>query len=193
MVGGTWSRIRQTLLAVARTLSRVGEEKRDLAPAIPPPVRRLLPPEPVPENPAEHAADFAARWVDRLESCVDQRMLAVGVPEDKLGNADFVYRLARRSFIPYLGSGGDATPGYGINTDSGVLNPALMDRHSPPELSFVWRRSRLRDRIDAIIAHEYEEEAGVSHDEAVARAPDTRLSISERARAILRVMAGRSY
>jgi len=120
-------------------------------------------------------------------------MVALGIPKDKIGNADFVNRQAHRAFIPYLRSGGDATPGYGINADSGVLNPALMDNHPPPELSSAWRRSRLRDKIDAIIAHELEEEAGVSHDEAIQRAASSRLGITEGARTILRVMASRTH
>jgi hypothetical protein len=187
-------RIRDRLLRALRALSPSPAGRLESRQAGSPvaPARRLLPPEPVALDEEEHAADFAARWADRLESYVDQRMLALGVPEDKIGNADFVNRHAHRSFIPYLRSGGDATPGYGINTDSGVLNPALMDSHPPPELSSAWRAARLRDKFDAIIAHEWEEEAGISHNEAVQRAPDTRLGITQSAREILRVMAGRS-
>jgi hypothetical protein len=53
----------------------------------------------------------------------------------------------------------------------------------------LFERSRLRDRLDAIIAHEYEEHRhGVSHESALKAAPKTQLPISDRAREIAKAM-----
>jgi len=49
--------------------------------------------------------------------------------------------------------------------------------------------SRLRDRMDAVIAHEQEEARGTPHEEVVERAPDTTLPIGDNARRILRTIA----
>jgi hypothetical protein len=57
------------------------------------------------------------------------------------------------------------------------------------ETAKVWAKSRLRDRIDAIIAHELAEAAGGSHRDAIIRAADTPLAVSEGARRILRAMS----
>jgi hypothetical protein len=46
------------------------------------PARHLLPPVPVPADPAEHACQFATDWADRFEAYVRRRMLEVGVRED---------------------------------------------------------------------------------------------------------------
>jgi hypothetical protein len=53
----------------------------------------------------------------------------------------------------------------------------------------LFERSRLRDRLDSIIAHEFEEHRnGMSHVAALKAAPETDLRISERAREICRAM-----
>ena len=53
----------------------------------------------------------------------------------------------------------------------------------------VFRDSSLRHRLDAIIAHEYEEHRnGMDHEAAVKVARDTKLPISSRARRILEEM-----
>jgi len=57
-----------------------------------------------------------------------------------------------------------------------------------PEVTILWEKSSLRDRIDAIIAHEHHESLGLSHPEAVAQAPHTPLLIREGARRILRAI-----
>ncbi len=49
----------------------------------------------------------------------------------------------------------------------------------------LWRKSRLRDRIDAIIAHEISEADHGTHEAALKMAPKTELLINDRARRIL--------
>jgi hypothetical protein len=73
--------------------------------------------------------------------------------------------------------------------DSGVLNPELNTDVIGAEASNFWAKSRLRDRIDAVIVHEYLEAQGLLHDEVVERAADCDLPISENARRILRRIA----
>ena len=48
-----------------------------------------------------------------------------------------------------------------LYVDSGVLNPDLNAQVNGPEATKVWARSRLRDRIDSVIAHEHLEAQGV--------------------------------
>ena len=75
------------------------------------------------------------------------------------------------------------------SNQSGSLNPKLNAESIGPEAELVWARSRLRDRIKAVIAHEDLESQGIPHDEVVQLAPDTELPVGENARSILRTMA----
>ncbi len=193
MDGSAWRRIWER----ARGLLR---RQRPTGPApIPPekpavPTRRLLPPEPVPDDPAAHARQFATEWADRFEAYAQRRMRQVGVPADWIGTVDVEHRIDRRAFFPHQSVGGDNIHQRGINLDSGILNPDLIDPRKEPELSSAWRRARLRHRADAVIAHEYEEASTalpLQHEEAKRKAPDTRLDIDEPARKLLRAAAGR--
>ncbi len=71
--------------------------------------------------------------------------------------------------------------------DSGVLNPELLKGQKGGR---VWLKMKRKDRIDAIIAHEYEElHAGGKHAEAVKTAAKTELPISDEARRLNRTWA----
>jgi hypothetical protein len=61
-----------------------------------------------------------------------------------------------------------------------------------PEVGKTWAKSRLRDRIDAVIAHEVAESQTGTHEGAEALAAKTTLAVSEGTRRILRAMAGRT-
>jgi hypothetical protein len=67
----------------------------------------------------------------------------------------------------------------------GVLNPELISGNG----SRLWPRARLRDRIDAIITHEWEESKTTDHVAALKAAPKTELPITDGARRILRALA----
>jgi len=56
----------------------------------------------------------------------------------------------------------------------------------------VWATSPIRDRIDAVIAHEYTEVRTGSHGSAEALAAETPLPIRDGARLILRAIAERA-
>jgi hypothetical protein len=141
----------------------------------------------IPADPAEHSVRFAREWHDVLETYVQRRMRALGVPEKRIGSSDHEHRVERRAFFPdEITAGGLATGGL-INVDAGVLNPeraANLDRPTPE----AWRHARLRDRIDAAIAHEDMEHRAGSHDAAVELAPETDLPIGGRPRALLRAI-----
>ena len=74
-----------------------------------------------------------------------------------------------------------------VVVDSGILNP---DRLKGAKGGKLWAKARLRDRIDAIISHEYEELIhGGDHEAAIREAPKTNLPISDMARRINRARA----
>ena len=61
-----------------------------------------------------------------------------------------------------------------------MLNPELLKGKKGGR---IWPKMRLKDRIDAIIAHEYEElRAGGQHADALKAAAKTDLTISGKAR-----------
>jgi len=70
-----------------------------------------------------------------------------------------------------------------------VFNLDLLNKDYDEKAAMLFERSRLRDQLDSIIAHEYEEHRnGMSHAAALKAAPKTDLPISERAREICRTM-----
>jgi hypothetical protein len=137
-----------------------------------------------PADAADHAQDFSRRWADRLDEYCALRMQELGIPEDKLGAADLRKNMRWCAFDPEGRSGGNITGGVTIN--SGVLNPELLKGRKGGR---IWPRARLRDRIDAIIAHEWEESKTIDHTAALKAAPKTELPITDGARRILRAMA----
>jgi hypothetical protein len=144
----------------------------------------------VPADPGEHAIRSAHEWEDVAEACVQKRMRQLGVPERQIGVRRRERNYRRASFIPSEGDGGGVTP-HGINVDGGVLNPQLNSEEVGPHASAIWQKARLRDRIDAVIAHEYEESVAGTRKGAETRAADTTLPISDTARRILRAIAER--
>ena len=144
-----------------------------------------------PANPADHAGDFAHRYEQEPDYLTGDRMAELGIPTDRIGAR--VPGRGHATFIPWERTGGGNERAGGLSLDSGVLNPELL---GPLPRSREWAGGRLRDRMDAAIAHEHEEaRRGGSHVEAVKHAPDTELPIGEGGRHILRAMrseAGRS-
>ncbi len=137
-----------------------------------------------PEDPADHAVDFARRYKEPLDQCCAIRMAELGLPEDKNGAPDFDKRGQWRAFEPEGRTGGNITSGVYLN--SGVLNPDLLKGEKGGRL---WSKARLRDRIDAIIAHEWEESFVGDHQKALKAAPKTKLPITDQARLLLRAMS----
>jgi hypothetical protein len=87
-------------------------------------------------------------------------------------------------FDPHGRTGGGSITGVVI--DSGVLNPDLLKGKKGRRL---YPKTRLRDRIDSAIAHEYEELRHGPHVEALRAAAKTELPISDEARRLNKAMA----
>jgi hypothetical protein len=79
----------------------------------------------------------------------------------------------------------------GFTTSAHEPNPQLNAEEIGPCAAAIWESARLRDRIDAVIAHEYEESLAGTHKGAEMRAADTALPISDKARLILHARADR--
>ena len=76
-----------------------------------------------------------------------------------------------------------------VTVDSGVMNPALLDAAYDEATGEMWRRLPLRHRIQAIIPHEIaEHEYQGDHELALIAGAETKLTISFRAREMLRQM-----
>ena len=141
-------------------------------------------PDSPPSDTADHAEDFAHRWADKLEEYCAVRMQSLGLPNDKIGEPDFEGDGRWMVFNLYGRKGGGTVTG--VVVDSGVLNPDLLKGKKGGRL---WAKARLRDRIDASIAHELEESRYGSHVAALKAAARTKLPITDGARRICRAMA----
>lgn len=142
-----------------------------------------------PADPAEHAKLVAREWEEVIEAYTQKRMRELGIPEHSIGAPDYERGGTRRAFLPNESKGGTNDFAGRLYVDSGVLNPALNAEENGPEAASLWIKSRLRDRIDAVIAHEYVEGRGLPHDQVVERVGGTGLPISDNARRILRSIA----
>jgi hypothetical protein len=139
-------------------------------------------------DPAAHARDFAEPYAEPMDLVVPQRMVELRIPDDQNGRPDPNSGGRWRTFFPDEGDGGGVV-GHRINADAGLFDNDLMTRIYGPEIGEKWAKDRLRDRLDQIIAHEYAEATGISHEEAVQRAAETPLAIRETARERLRAIA----
>ena len=138
-----------------------------------------------PIDPADHARQFAQTWADKLEEHCTIRMQELGIPDNMNGQPDYGRDGEWRAFDWRDGEGGRNTTG--VVVDSGVLNPELLKGKKGGR---IWPSMRLRERIDAIIAHEYEElRAGGNHAQAVKKAAKTELPISDEARRLNKARA----
>jgi hypothetical protein len=136
-------------------------------------------------DPAMHAVDFSHRYADPLDYHAAQTMLDLGLTQNQIGDSDVIQGIQHAAFHPHARKGGTLTPDGRVILDSGVMNMELLSG----EAGQVWAKSRLRSRMEAIIAHELTEHETGSHASALQAAPETRLPIGEGARKILRTMA----
>ncbi len=138
-----------------------------------------------PADPGLRAHQIELEWADVAECYVRRRNRELGIPEGMNGQPDFARDGTWRAFDPNTRTGGQNTIGVVVN--SGILNPELLKGEKGGR---IWPRMRLEDRIDAIIAHEYEEllAHGV-HVNALKAAAATKLPISDEARRLNRARA----
>jgi hypothetical protein len=104
-----------------------------------------------PIDPADHAADFAHRYARDLDAYCAVRMAELGIPERLHGTRDLEGDGRWTAFIARNRQGGSLLEGIAVN--SGCLNPQLL-KGKPGARAYA--QATLRDRIDAIIAHEFE-------------------------------------
>jgi hypothetical protein len=135
-------------------------------------------------------ADFADRYQEALNRVIANRMRRVGVPEEMIGIA--WWGIDQGAFVRYHPPQLGGNIRVGSNGKPGInLDAAVFDADAPKVgILTSWRTASLRERIDAVIAHEYTEALapqGVDfHIHAVKNAENTPLAISDRARQILR-------
>jgi hypothetical protein len=138
-----------------------------------------------PAHPGLHANQLAQEWEDVVEGYLRRRMQELGIPDALIGEPTYGGDGRWRAFNPQGRQGGTNTTG--VVVDSGVLNPKLLEGQKGGR---IWPKLRLKDRIDAIIAHEYEElRSGGHHTLALKAAARTELPISAKARRFNRARA----
>ena len=142
-----------------------------------------------PRDPAEHAEDFSRRYAEDLDVVAGQTMMDLGIPNDQMGARDHTRGSQIHSFFPSDREGGTVSHAGQITLDSGLMNPDLLSEGYDEQAQKAWRRTRLADRTQAIIAHECAEyEYGRDHELALIAGPETTLPISQAARELLRSM-----
>ncbi len=101
-------------------------------------------------NPAAHLRDFAARYADAMDYHVAQRMTELGI--QNIGMPDRDAGIEWAAFHPHGTVGGSYAPDGRLIADSGVFNVELLKKDYGTTASILFERSRLRDRLDSIIA-----------------------------------------
>jgi hypothetical protein len=140
-------------------------------------------------DPAQHARGFAERYAEPLDRLVAVRMEEQGLSMDQIGMPDDDRGIPWATFHPLGKQGGYNSPDGRLVVEFGLFNPDLLREDYGEEAARIHTDSGSTSRLDAIIAHEYEEHrhAG-SHVEAITHAPSAELPITDRARAIARAM-----
>lgn len=139
----------------------------------------------VPADVGLHALDFSHRYAEPMNYHVENRMMELGIAPNRIGARKYGH--PHRTFWPEETTGGGNAPGRRLTVDSGVFDELMATRGGAGPL---WAKARLRDRIDAIVAHEDAESLTLDHDLAEQMASDTTLPIREGARQILRAIRG---
>jgi hypothetical protein len=136
-----------------------------------------------------NVVDFADRYQELLSRAIANRMRRVGVPDEMIGVE--WWGVDKGPFVRYHPPQLGGNIRLGTNGKPGInIDPAVLDVNAPKMGGLAsWRSASLRDRIDAVIAHEYSEALapeGVDwHVHALTNAEHTLLKISDPARQIL--------
>src|SRR6266403_1639786 len=109
-----------------------------------------------PEIPADHAEDFAHRYSSWVDFVVSQRMLDLGIPAERIGASDHEHGIRHAAFHPHFRNAGCVSPDGRITIESGLFNPSLMD-HLGSRVAQAWAEAKLSVRLNAVLAHEFEE------------------------------------
>ncbi len=137
-----------------------------------------------PIDPAAHALDFSRRYADDLEIISGQAMIDLGLTEHQMGARDPERNREHHTFFPTDETGGSISPAGQVTLDSGLMNPELLANYDEAT-GAAWKRTRINDRAQAIIAHELAEHEHGDHELALIAGPETKLPISHAARELL--------
>jgi hypothetical protein len=142
-----------------------------------------------PPDPADHAEDFSLRYAEDVDIVAGQAMLDLGIHNDRMGARDPDRNREHHCFFPSERTGGSVTHTGQVTLDSGLMNPVLLAASYDEATQALWKRTRLRDRAQAIIAHEPAEyDYAGDHELALIAGPETKLPISHAARELLNQM-----
>jgi hypothetical protein len=145
-------------------------------------------PQKPPSDSADHAQDFSRRYAEDLDIVAGQAMMDLAIPDSQMGARDPDRHSEHHSVFPADREGGTVSYTGQITLDSGLMNPDLMAPYDE-ETQRMWRRTRIGDRAQAIIAHELAEyQNNRDHELALIAGPETELPISHAARELLRQM-----
>ena len=116
-------------------------------------------------------------------------MIDLGLADDGMGARDPDRDREHHTFFPSERTGGGVRPTGQVNLDSGLLNPELLANAYDEAAQTAWKRTRIKDRAQAIIAHELAEYEHQGNQQlALIAGPDTEMPISHSARELLRAM-----
>ena len=138
--------------------------------------------------PELHALDFAERYAEPLDYHAGQVMIDLGIPRDRIGASAPLHRIRHATFHWRERTGGGVSPEGRLTLDSGIMNTELLTKDYGEEVAKIWRKLRLKARMEAITAHELAESEAGSHVEALKAAANTRLPVSHEAMDLLRAM-----
>ena len=141
----------------------------------------------VPAHPELHAVDFAERYAEPLDYHAAQIMTDLDVPHHRIGASAPLHGIKHATFHWRERTGGGVSADGRITLDGGILNEELLDKDYGQETGRLWRKLRLKPRMEAITAHELAEAESGTHEAALKAAP-TRLPVSHEARELLRAM-----
>ena len=125
----------------------------------------------IPAHPELHALDFAQRYAEPLNYHAEQVMIDLGIPTDQIGASAPLHGIQHATFHWRERTGGGVSPAGRLNLDSGIFNMELLTRDYGDEVAKIWRKMRLKPRIEAITAHELAEAESGSHVEALTGEP----------------------
>jgi hypothetical protein len=145
-------------------------------------------PDTPPTDPAEHAVDFGWRYTEDLDIMAGQAMMDLGLPRDQMGARDPHRPGEHHSFHPEDRTGGSVSHAGQVTIDSGIMNPHLLDAGYDGDTQKLWRKTKIRPRVEAIIAHELAEHEYKDHELALIAAAETELPVSHAARELLKQM-----
>ena len=140
-------------------------------------------------DPARHARDFAERYAEPLDRLVAVRMEDLGLSMDQIGMPDDDRGIPWAAFHPLGTEGGYNSPDGRLVVESGLFNFDLLREDYGEDAARLYADSDVTSRLDAIIAHEYEETAtgaAMSRRSNMPLPPE--LPITDRAREIARAM-----